>query len=253
MALGFGGSRPYLSAQYPEKLLDVNNTATANPAPPRRSNLEQARFNMVEQQVRTWEVLDAQVLEVMRTVPREEFVPDRYRKLAFSDVRLPLGHDQVMMKPVEEGRVLQALALKPADTVIEIGTGSGFLACCLGRLAGHVTTLEIFEELAERARQRLVAGKAGNVDVMVADALAGWRPAEPVDAVVVTGSVPEIPELFGAWLKEGGRLFAIRGASPAMEAVCRTSLGGGEWATESLFETDLPRLVGAEDPDVFEF
>lgn len=232
---------------------DVNNTATANPAPPRRSSLERARFNMVEQQVRTWDVLDSAVLEVLRTVRREEFVPDRYRKLAFSDVRLPLGHDQVMMKPVEEGRVLQALELKPTDTVIEIGTGSGFLARCLGRLAGHVTTLEIFEDLAERARQRLATQKAENVDVIAADALGGWQPTEPVDAVVVTGSVPAVPELFGTWLKEGGRLFAVHGASPAMEAVRRTSLGGGEWAGESLFETDLPRLVGAEDPDVFEF
>lgn len=231
----------------------MNDTATANSAPNSRSSLEQARFNMVEQQVRTWEVLDPAVLDVLRSVPREEFVPDRYRKLAFSDVRLPLGHDQVMMKPVEEGRVLQALVLEPTDTVIEVGTGSGFLACCLGRLAGQVTTLEIFEELAERARQRLVANKTDNVDVMVTDALDGWKPAEPVDAVVVTGSIPEIPDAFRAWLKEGGRLFAIRGASPVMEAVCLTHLGGGEWTTDSLFETDLPRLIGAEDPEVFEF
>lgn len=225
----------------------------SKPAHSPASGLEQARFNMVEQQIRTWEVLDPEVLEVLRTVPREEFVPDRYRKLAFSDVRLPLGHAQVMMKPIEEGRVLQALALTPADTVIEVGTGSGFLACCLGRLARQVTTIEIFEALAERARQRLVMQRADNVDVMVADALADWQPPAAVDAVVLTGSVTEIPDMFASWVKEGGRLFAIRGRSPAMEAVCRTSLGGGEWRDDSLFETDLPRLIGAEDPDVFEF
>ncbi len=217
------------------------------------SSLEQARFNMIEQQVRTWDVLSPEVLEVLRTLPREDFVPGRYRKLAFSDLRIPLGHDQVMMKPLEEGRLLQSLALAPDDRVLEVGTGSGFLAACLGRLAGQVHSLEIFQDLAELARERLQGAGINNVTIEVADALAGWQPAEPLDVVVMTGSIASVPEHWSDWVRTGGRLFCIRGHSPAMEAVVMRHLGGGQWLDDSLFETDLPRLIGAEDAETFEF
>lgn len=217
------------------------------------TGLEKARFNMIEQQVRTWEVLDPEVLDVLRTVPREEFVPARYRKLAFADLRIPLGHDQVMMKPLEEGRVLQCLALGRNDRVLEIGTGSGFLTACLARMARSVTSLEVFGELAAQAREILSTHRFNNAEVIHTDALGDWSPDDTFDAVVVTGSVAEIPVRFRDWVADGGRLFMVRGHSPVMEAVCLTALGGGEWHTDSLFETDLPRLIHGEDVPTFEF
>lgn len=217
------------------------------------STPDHARFNMIEQQIRTWDVLDPRVLEVLREVPREEFAPARHRKLAFSDLRIPLGHGQVMMKPIEEGRLLQSLQLTGTERVLEIGSGSGFLAACLARLAGQVLTLEIIEELARLAADQLAELKFDSVEVRCADALSADLPEARFDAVVVTGSVPEIPAVFSGWVAEGGRLFVVRGQSPAMEAVCLTHLGGGRWHTDSLFETDLPRIAGAEDVPKFEF
>lgn len=217
------------------------------------TGLEKARFNMIEQQIRTWEVLDPDVLDVLRRVPREEFVPARYRKLAFADLRIPLGHDQVMMKPLEEGRVLQCLGLGADDRVLEVGTGSGFLTACLAHMAASVVSLEVFGELAEAARQMLSTHRIHNVEVVHDDALGGWAPEGRFDAVVVTGSAAEVPERFMNWLADGGRLFMVRGQSPVMEAVCMTALGAGEWHTDSLFETDLPRLIHGEDPPTFEF
>lgn len=217
------------------------------------TNPERARYNMIEQQVRAWEVLDPRVLHVLRELPREAFVPARYRKMAFSDLRVPLGHAQVMMKPIEEGRVLQSLALTGSERVLEIGTGSGFLAACLGRLAREVESLEILPDLAESASRLLAEQGIDNVHVTHADAFETEFPDEGFDAVVITGSVSTIPERFSRWLVEGGRLFAVRGAAPVMEAVCMTRMAGGRWHADSLFETDLPRLAGAEDLPRFEF
>ncbi|HEY7906261.1 MAG TPA: protein-L-isoaspartate O-methyltransferase [Wenzhouxiangella sp.] len=217
-------------------------------------NIEQARFNMIEQQIRTWDVLDQRVLETLKTVPREEFVPSTHRRMAFMDVRIPLGHDQVMMKPVEEGRLLQALQLEPGQTVLEIGTGSGFLAACLSDLGGLVTSLEIFDDLAESASRRLERAGVANVSVMQADAFDPTAlPAGEFDCVVVTGSSAMVPALLKDKVALGGRLFAIQGAPPAMEAVCLHREKTDQWHTDSLFETDLPRLVGAEDVPHFEF
>jgi protein-L-isoaspartate(D-aspartate) O-methyltransferase len=215
-------------------------------------NLDQARFNMVEQQVRTWDVLDTRVLDVLRDVPREDFVPTRYRKLAFADLRIPLDKGQVMMKPLEEGRALQALGIEAGQRVLEVGTGSGFLAACLAGLGAQVVSVEIHAELAESAAQRLQKQGVGQVEVVHADALDGFSPEQPVDVVVVTGSARQVPDTFKSWLAPDGRLFAVRGDSPAMEAVCLTGRGQ-RWAEESLFETDLPRLIGAEDPAQFDF
>jgi protein-L-isoaspartate(D-aspartate) O-methyltransferase len=215
-------------------------------------NLDQARFNMVEQQVRTWEVLDPRVLDILRDVPREDFVPSRYRKLAFADLRIPLEQGQVMMKPLEEGRALQALAIEPGQRVLEIGTGSGFLAACMAGLGGQVVSVEIHADLAESAAARLERLQVQGVEVVQGDALSGFSPEGQFDAVVVTGSARQVPEAFKAWVAPGGRLFAVRGDSPAMEAVCLTRRGE-RWAEDSLFETDLPRLIGAEDRPEFDF
>ena len=217
-------------------------------------DIEQARFNMIEQQVRTWEVLDLRVLDVLKAVPREDFVPSRYRRMAFVDLRLPLAMGQVMMKPVEEGRMLQALAVEEGHSVLEIGTGSGFSTACLTALGGKVLSVDVYPELADTAAARLDRLGFSAVEVRCVDALSdGFQPGCRFDRVVVTASVAEIPEAMLSWVAPGGRLFAVRGPSPAMEAVCLQRQADGSWITDSLFETDLPRLVGAEDVPVFDF
>lgn len=216
-------------------------------------NLEQARFNMVEQQVRTWEVLDPNVLDALREVPREDFAPSEYRRLAFSDLRIPLSHDQVMMKPIEEGRMLQSLEIQPGQRVLEIGTGSGFTAACLAYLGASVLTIDCIEDLVERASRRFERLSVEHIEARHADALGDFDPGEAFDAIAVTGSAAEVPERFRQWLKPGGRLFAVRGFSPVMEAISMTRSNDDHWQVDSLFDTDLPRLIGAEDRPQFEF
>ncbi len=216
-------------------------------------NLEQARFNMIEQQVRTWDVLDSRVLDILRDVPREDFVPARYRKLAFADLRIPLGHGQVMMKPVEEGRMLQSLDIQAGQRVLEVGTGSGFVAACLSALGADVTSVEILADLAESAASRLDRLGHKGVEVRQADALSDFGLEQACDVLVITGSCATLPACLLDRVAVGGRLFAVRGFAPAMEAVCMRHLGPGRWLPESLFETDLPRLIGAEDIPVFDF
>lgn len=216
-------------------------------------NFEQARRNMVEQQVRPWEVLDDRVLNLFETVQREDFVPVRYRKMAFADINIPLDHGEVMMKPVVEGRMLQAVDIQPHETVLEIGTGSGFITACLAHLAEEVVSVDVHEAFTENAGRRLAEQGLANVQLFTGDAMTGWQPEQAHDVVVVTGSVPHIPEAFMGWVNPGGRLFCIAGESPAMEAVLMTRLGATEWRSESLFETDLPPLVNAVEPPEFEF
>lgn len=216
-------------------------------------NLEQARSNMIEHQIRSWEVLDGRVLDVLREVPREEFVPARHRKLAFSDLRVPLSHDQIMMKPIEQGRLLQSLALEGQEKILEVGTGSGFLTACLARLADQVTSIEIIEALAEQARAALDAQGIKGLDLKVGDALEAGFADGKFDVVVVTASVASIPDPIVRWLRPGGRLFIVRGQSPAMEALVVTRTQSGRLSEDSLFETDLPRLIGAEDAPIFRF
>lgn len=216
-------------------------------------NLEQARFNMIEQQVRTWDVLDPAVLEVLGSVPREDFVPARYRKLAFADLRIALGFDQVMMKPLEEGRMLQALAINPGENVLEIGTGSGFTAACLAALGGQVSSVEIVPELADSASRRLERAGFGAVSLQQGDALAESTLEGLFDVLVVTGSCAAVPASIKRLVSPGGRVFAVIGHAPAMEAVCLRHCAPDRWLVESLFETNLPRLTGAEDRPVFEF
>jgi len=216
-------------------------------------NFEHARFNMVEQQVRPWEVLDAKVLELLETVHREDFVPVRYRKLAFADLSVPLPKGQFMMRPKVEGRMLQALGLKDDETVLEIGTGSGFITACLSALARRVVSVEIFEELHQEAALRLQDKHIRNIELFVGDVMSGWQPEQAHDVVVVTGSVAEVPETFRGWVNPGGRMFIVCGEAPAMEARLLTRVGVSEWREESLFETDLGRLVNAEHKPEFEF
>jgi protein-L-isoaspartate(D-aspartate) O-methyltransferase len=216
-------------------------------------NFDQARFNMVEQQIRPWEVLDPRVLSLLETIHREDFVPVRYRKLAFADIAVPLDHGQVMMRPKIEARMLQALDLQEDETVLEIGTGSGFITACLASLAKRVVSVEIFEDLHRVALEDLEDKGMLNVELFVGDAMNGWQPEQAHDVVVVTGSVPEVPEQFKGWVNPGGRMFVITGESPAMEAKLLKRLDVTQWAEESLFETDLPRLINAEPPPEFEF
>ena len=216
-------------------------------------NFDRARFNMVEQQIRPWEVLDSRVLSLLESIHREDFVPVTYRKLAFADMSIPLGHEQFMMNPKVEGRLLQSLNLGEDDTVLEIGTGSGFVTACLAALAKRVVSVEIIEELHQNAKLRLAEKNISNVELFVGDAMSGWQPEQAHDVVVVTGSVPHVPEQFLGWVNPGGRMFVISGDSPAMEARLLTRLDVTEWREESLFETDLPRLINAEKPPQFEF
>ena len=208
-----------------------------------------ARENMVEQQVRPWDVLDTRVLETIATLPREAFVPEALRALAYADTALPLGHGESMMKPVLEGRTLQSLLPQSHESVLEIGTGSGYLTACLARLCREVVSLERHADLADAARARLTAQGIANADVVAADAFA-WTTDRTFDAICITGAVDSIPARFTDWLKPGGRLFVVRGRSPAMEAVLVHRDVNG-LRTESLFETDLPYLVGAAPAPAF--
>ena len=216
-------------------------------------NFEQARFNMVEQQIRPWEVLDSRVLSLLETIQREDFVPVQHRKLAFADIAIPLECGQVMMRPKIEARMLQALELSEEETVLEIGTGSGFVTACLAALAKRVVSVEIFQELHEEALIKVRDKGIGNAELFVGDVMNGWQPEQAHDVVVVTGSVPEVPEQFLGWVNPGGRMFVVDGESPAMEARLLTRLDVTEWTVESLFETDLPRLVNSEQSPEFEF
>jgi protein-L-isoaspartate(D-aspartate) O-methyltransferase len=216
-------------------------------------NFDQARQNMVENQVRPWEVLDGRVLDVLRHVRREDFVPAAHRQLAFADLNLPLGHGEVMMKPVVEGRVLQALALKPEDSVLEIGTGSGFLTACLANLAAQVTSVDVHADFTATASQRLQAAGIANVQLQTGEAVNDWQPQGTFDAVIVTGAVYRIPDRFLGWLKPGGRLLVVRGESPVQQVLVLTHEGNDRYREESLFETDLPYLAHAEPPRRFVF
>lgn len=216
-------------------------------------DFETARFNMVEQQIRTWEVLDSNVLEACSKVHRERFVPDGYRQLAFSDTAIDLGHGQAMMPPKIEARLLQALDVQRTDRVLEIGTGSGYLTALLATLAAHVTSIEIFDDLSARAKHNLRNAHISNVALHTGDALDGWSTAEPYDVIVVTGSSPERRPLIEQQLSLHGRLFIVVGTAPVMEALLITRLAKDSWSLESLFETELAPLIGAEPKPQFQF
>lgn len=208
-------------------------------------NIEQARQNMIEQQIRTWEVLDERVLDTMLQVPREDFVPPAYRSLAFCDMAIPLDHGESMMQPKVEARMLQALAIRPTDKVLEIGTGSGHVTALLAKLGGEVVSVDIHPDFTETAGHRLAAHGIDNVVLETGDAADGWSGHGPFDVIAVTGSLPLLTESIQRDLKVGGRLFVVVGEEPVMEAFLITRLGDNEWHREALFETVLPPLVNA--------
>jgi protein-L-isoaspartate(D-aspartate) O-methyltransferase len=216
-------------------------------------NLEQARFNMVEQQIRTWEVLDPAVLDLLYAVPREDFVPAAYRKLAFADMEIPIGEGESMMAPRIEARILQALSLRKTDRVLEVGTGSGYLTALLARCAAHVYSLEIRPGLAAVGRANLERHGADNVTLEVADGARGDPKRAPYDAIVLTGSTPVLPAALREQLAPGGRLFAVVGEPPVMVARLMTCTVPGAFGSEDLFDTVLAPLVNAERPARFQF
>lgn len=213
-------------------------------------NIELARHNMIEQQVRPWDVLDSRVLNVLSAVPREDFVPQAQRNLAFADLCLPLGHGEVMMKPVVEGRMLQAVSPMSSESVLEIGTGSGFMTACLAKLAGSVLSVEQHADFVDAALVRLAAARIANARVEAADAVTGFDPGQLFDVIVVTGAVHALPQHWHGWLKPNGRLFAVVGDSPVQRAMLYAHRDDG-WSEQALFETDLPYLRHAEPPQRF--
>ena len=215
-------------------------------------NIEQARFNMIEQQIRPWDVLDQRVLDTLARIPREEFVPQRYRNLAFADIAIPLGHEQVMMHPNVEGRVLQALQIQPQDRVLEIGTGSGYLTACLAQLGNQVLSVDIIAQFTETAAQRLRDHGVHNVQLQTGDAAQDWG-HESYDVIVLTGSLPELPSSWLQRLAVGGRLFVIVGTEPIMEAGLVVRSSEQEWLSESLFETAIPPLLNSMKTVEFNF
>ena len=220
-------------------------------------NLEQARTNMVEQQIRTWEVLDQDVLDLLYLVPREDFVPPEHRSLAFSDLEIPIEAGNTagerMWQPKLEARVLQELNVRKVDRVLEVGTGSGYFTALLAHRCAQVCSVEINPALAEFGRRNLERHGADNVLLESGDAARGWARHAPYDVIVLTGSTPLLPEAFLDQLSPGGRLFAVVGEAPAMAARLVTAVGPGESRSADLFETVIRPLVNAERPSRFKF
>lgn len=215
------------------------------------SDLAQARHLMVEQQIRPWEVLDQKVLDLLEALPREDFVPPEWRNLAYVDEFIPLPGGEVMLPPKVEARMLQALAVQPEDTVLEVGTGSGYFTALLARLGRHVYSVEIDPELSRAAGEKLREHGIDNVTLEVGDAARGWAKHMPYNVIAITGSLPVLPEAFREQLTIGGRLVAVVGEAPVMEAVLIRRLGEHEWSEESLFETVIPPLRNAPKPHRF--
>lgn len=216
-------------------------------------NIEQTRFNMVAQQIRTWYVLDDNVLDLLYKLKREEFVPAESRAMAFVDMEIPLGHDQVMLTPKMEARILQELHIKKTDKIFEVGSGSGYMTALLADRGAHVYSVEIIPELKTMAENNLKVHDITNVTVEQGDAARGWAKHEPYDVIVLTASTPVLPDAFQNSLNPGGRLFAIVGEDPVMEAVLVTCTAPGEFTTTTLFETSTAPLINAQQPVRFTF
>ena len=216
-------------------------------------NIEQARFNMVEQQIRTWEVLDPDVLELLFMVRREEFVPPEHRSIAFADLEVPLGHGESMMQPKVEARIVQELALQPHETVYEVGTGSGYLTALMARRARHVTSAEVYADFQARAADNLRAAGISNATLLAGDSARAPLAESAFDVIVLTGSTPILPQAFLDRLSPGGRLFAIVGDPPVMKAVIVRQPVPGSFQHAELFETVVKPLVNAAEPSRFRF
>jgi protein-L-isoaspartate(D-aspartate) O-methyltransferase len=216
------------------------------------NNMEQARFNMIEQQIRPWDVPDSRILNLLSVVKREQFVPAGRQPLAFMDMEIPLGHGAYMWQPKVEARVLHELNIQPKERVLEVGTGSGYLAALISRLAAHVTSVEILPELSAQAAKNLTAHHYDNVQLEIGDAANSWGAAK-YDVIALTGSVPQIPQAYQQQLNIGGRLFAIVGDAPAMQAQVFTRLANDVFECKTLFETNVAPLQNAAQPQRFVF
>ncbi|MGH8744403.1 MAG: protein-L-isoaspartate O-methyltransferase family protein [Burkholderiales bacterium] len=216
-------------------------------------DIEQARLNMIEQQIRTWEVLDQEVLDLLPVIKRERFVPEKWRALAFADMEIPLGSGQVMWPPKMEARVLQELAPKKTERVLEVGTGSGYLTALFAAKAQHVHSVEIIPEFSKQAARSLRSEGIDNVTLETGDAARGWNAHAPYDVIVLTGSVPMLPEAWRQNLNPGGRMFAIVGDPPVMAARLIGCVAPGEYNSVDLFETCITPLINAQQPERFVF
>jgi len=216
-------------------------------------NYVQARYNMVEQQIRTWNVLDQRVLDIISQIPREAFVPEQFCSLAYAETNIDLGHGQAMMAPAIEARILQAAKVHADDKILEIGTGSGYLTALLGTMGGHVYSVEFIPELRQQAQKHLDEQRIGNVTLEEGDGANGWERYAPYDLIVITGSLPLLPEVFQNSLAPRGRMVAIVGESPVMEAHLITRTGEAGFTDEYLFNTEIPALLNAPQLQHFTF
>ena len=216
-------------------------------------DFETARRVMAEKQVRTWDVLSQRVLEVMETLPREHFAPERYRKLAYADIQIPIGHGQVMLNPKIEGRILQALHPERNESVLDIGTGTGYLSACLARMARSVLSVDIVPEFRQPAQERIRALGIDNVECITADAAHGLDRSDQFHAVVVEAGLPKLREDFHRHVREGGRLLLIIGTPPIMEGVLFTRVSKEGWVSESLFDTLIPGIIDPSERPDFDF
>jgi len=216
-------------------------------------NVDLARYNMIEQQIRPWDVLDPKVLEVIAQTPRERFVPKEYQNLAFADTEIPLAHGQSMLEPKLEGRILQTLQIKPTDRILEIGTGSGYLTACLAKLGFTVVSVDIFPEFSQQAQQQAAGLGLENIRFEVGDAALGWKKNGEFDVIVISASLPMHQPVFQESLTIDGRMFVVIGQDHLMDAELVRRPGEDEWSTESLFETHLPPMINAKQASAFEF
>ncbi len=216
-------------------------------------NLEETRSIMVTQQIRPWYVLDDSVLDMLYKIKREDFVPSENRSLAFVDMEIPLGYGQIMLAPKVEARILQELKITKSDKILEVGSGSGYMTALLAEKGNHVYSVEILPELKSLAEKNLKGYNIQNATLEQGDAAQGWTKHAPYDVIALTGSTPVLPEVFKQSLNIGGRLFAIVGEDPAMQALLITRTGLTEFTTRNLFETSVTPLMNAQQPEKFLF
>jgi protein-L-isoaspartate(D-aspartate) O-methyltransferase len=216
-------------------------------------NLEQARLNMVESQIRTWEVLDQTVLDLLLTVKREEFVPPKYREFAFADTEIPLGYGEVMLAPKLEARMVQELEVRKTDKILEVGTGSGYVTALLAKLGGQVVSVERITDFSQSATRRLAGHGLLNAELHAGDGSEGWPAQAPYDVILLTGSVPLLSESFKEQLAVGGRLLAVIGEAPIMTAHLVTRVSANAFNSVGLFETSIPPLRNVKQPERFIF
>ncbi len=215
-------------------------------------NFEQARFNMIEQQIRTWEVLDQDILNLVMEVHREDFIPEEYKQLALADTQIPLAHGQITMTPKVEARLLQSVDIQTKDKVLEIGTGCAYLTALMAKMAHEVTSVDIYSVFTEQAAKKLKQYNIENVKLENGDVIKGWESSSPYDVIVVTGSVPLLEAHYQEQLAPKGRSFIVVGNSPVMDALLISRVGNNEWAKEILFETEITPLIGAKEAKKFQ-